>query len=71
MQKEGTLDVVSTFYEEFESDGENESANMIWFYEQASDEQKKGFDNALIYLCGWSFPTLLQLAKSRGNYVDA
>ena len=62
-------DVVTTFFEEFESDSENESSNMIHFYDHATDEQKNGFDNALLYLCGWSLRSLKDLAKKRGYFV--
>lgn len=63
-------DVVSTLYEEMWLDSENESDGMLWFYNQATDEQRSGFDNALMYLCGWSLGNLVRLAKGRGKYVE-
>lgn len=63
-------DILSTVYEEMISDTENESEHMLWFYNQATDEQRSGFDNALIYLCGWTLGSLVTIAKNRGNYVE-
>ncbi len=65
-----TPDIVWTAYEEIGTDTENESANMIEWYEGASDSEKVGFDTAILYLTGWSMETLIELAKIRGNYVE-
>jgi hypothetical protein len=65
-----TPDIVWTAYEEIGTDTENESANMIEWYEKATDQEKIGFDHAILYLTGWSLQTLIELARMRGNYVE-
>jgi len=62
-------DVVSVFREEFESDTENCSKAMIHYYMHATDERQKGFNNALIYLCGWGMDSLIEIAKERRCYL--
>ena len=45
---------------EIESDGENESDKLLAYYLRCHTQEKAVVNNATIYLCGWSFETLLE-----------
>ena len=63
-------DIIQTLTEEMMNDDVNESENLIEFYNKADDDERRGIDNCLLYLCGWSLESLVKIAKGRGNYVD-
>lgn len=63
-------DIIQTLIEEMTNDSVNESENLISFYNKTDDGERRGIDNCLIYLCGWSLESLVQIAKGRKNYVD-
>ena len=45
---------------EIESDGENESDKLLAYYLRSHTQEKAVVNNVMIYLCGWSFETLLE-----------
>lgn len=63
-------DIIQTLIEEMTNDAVNESENLISFYNKIDDGERRGIDNCLIYLSGWSLESLVQIAKERKNYVD-
>ena len=59
-------DVVSLIMEEMQIDTENQSKRLLQYYNEASDEGKNIISEVLMCLCGWTFPTIVSLAKERG-----
>ena len=45
---------------EIESDGENESDKLFAYYLRCHTQERAVVNNVMIYLCGWSFETLLE-----------
>jgi hypothetical protein len=43
-----------------ESDGENESEELLGYYLECNTQEKAVVNNVLMYICGWSFETLLE-----------
>ena len=52
---------------EIESDGENGSDRLLACYLQCNTQEKAVVDNVMMYLCGWSFETIL---KKSGIEID-
>ena len=52
--------IIPTLMGEIESDGENESDKLLAYYLQCNTQEKAVINNVMIYLCGWSFETLLE-----------
>jgi hypothetical protein len=52
--------LIPTIMEEMESDGENESDELLAYYLRCNAQEKDVVDNVLMYLCGWIFETLLK-----------
>ena len=52
--------IIPTLMGEIESDGENESRELLRYYMECSQVEKAVVNNVMIYLCGWSFETLLE-----------
>jgi|RhiMetdeSRZDD1v2_1073273.scaffolds.fasta_scaffold3565770_2 hypothetical protein len=52
--------IVPTLMGEIESDGENESKELLYYYMACDQVEKAVVNNVMIYLCGWSFETLLE-----------
>ena len=64
----GTLedvDVYDTFYEEFTTDADCDTSGLHWFYSEASPDERSIIDQVMIFLCGYSYPTLVE--KSLGE----
>jgi hypothetical protein len=53
-------DVIPTIYNEMAMDGENQSAELIDYYNQCDQEERTVINEVCIYLCGWSFETILE-----------
>ena len=53
-------DVIPTIYTEMATDGENQSAELIDYYNQCDQEERTVSNEVCIYLCGWSFETILE-----------
>ena len=51
--------LIPTIFAEMESDGENESEELLEYYLRCNQQEKKVVDNVLLYICGWTFETLL------------
>jgi hypothetical protein len=52
--------IIPTLFAEIESDGENESEALLDYYLDCNAEARDVVDNVLIYICGWTFETLLR-----------
>jgi hypothetical protein len=52
--------IIPTLMGEIESDGENESDRLLNYYLKCNQLEKAVVNNVMIYLCGWSFETLLE-----------
>jgi hypothetical protein len=51
--------LIPTIMSEMESDGENESDELLAYYLSCNTQEKAVVDNVLMYLCGWTFKSLL------------
>jgi hypothetical protein len=51
--------LIPTLYTEMESDGENESEELLEYYLHCNQQERDVVDNVLMYSCGWTFETLL------------
>ena len=47
-------------FDEMGSDGENDSEELVEFYNGASSEQRAVINDMCIYLCGWSLKTIFE-----------
>jgi hypothetical protein len=45
---------------EIESDKENESKELLGYYVHCNSPEKEVVNNIMMYLCGWSFETILE-----------
>jgi hypothetical protein len=52
--------IVPTIYAEMESDRENESRALLGYYMECNTQEKAVVNNIMMYICGWSFETLLE-----------
>jgi len=52
--------IIPTLMGEIESDGENESKELFGYYLECNQLEKAVVNNVMMYLCGWSFETLLE-----------
>jgi len=52
--------IIPTLYAEIESDGENESRALLDYYMECNTPERAVVNNLMMYLCGWSFETLLE-----------
>jgi hypothetical protein len=52
--------IIPTIYAEMESDGENASLRLFNYYLECNQGERTAINNVLIYLCGWSFETILE-----------
>ena len=51
--------IIPTIFIEMESDGDNESDALLRYYLGCTTQERDVVDNVLMYLCGWTFATLL------------
>ena len=51
--------IIPTIFAEIESDGENESEELLAYYIRCTAKERAVVDNVLMYLCGWTLETLL------------
>jgi hypothetical protein len=51
--------IIPTIFIEMGSDGENESEELLDYYLHCTAKERAVVDNVLLYLCGWTFETLL------------
>lgn len=63
------LDVLSVFAEEFNSDADGRSSQIISLYARANEDERAVMDALLIDICGWSMGSLIAMANERG-YIE-
>jgi hypothetical protein len=67
--------LIPTLYAEMESDGENESEELLEYYLNCNSQERDVVDNVLMYICGWTFATLLGKCGicigEKGDLLDA
>ena len=52
--------IIPVLMEDIGSDGENESDLLLDYYLRCNTQEKVVVNKVMIYLCGWSFETLLK-----------
>ena len=52
--------IIPTLMGEIESDRENESEELLDYYIRCNTLERSVVNNVMIYICGWSFETLLE-----------
>jgi hypothetical protein len=52
--------IIPTLMGEIESDQENESKELFDYYLACNQIEKAVVNNFMMYLCGWSFETILE-----------
>jgi hypothetical protein len=52
--------IIPTLYAEMESDGENESEELLNYFLRCNAQERAVIDNVMMYICGWTFETLLE-----------
>jgi hypothetical protein len=57
---EKITNIIPTIMAEIASDGENESRALLNYYTACTSKEKSVLNDVLIYLCGWSFETILK-----------
>jgi hypothetical protein len=57
--------IIPTLFAEMESDGENESEELLNYYLNCNQQERDVVDNVLMYICGWTFETLLAKCSIR------
>jgi hypothetical protein len=58
--KDQINNIIPMLMGEIESDGENESDKLFAYYLRCNIQERAVINNVMIYLCGWSFETLLE-----------
>ena len=58
--EEKIQNIIPTLYAEIEADGENESEELLAYYLNCNQQERDVVDNVLMYICGWTFETLLK-----------
>ena len=53
-------DVIPTIYNEMATDGDNESAELVDYYNCCDQKERTVINEICIYLCGWTFETILE-----------
>jgi hypothetical protein len=52
-------EVITTIYTEMATDGDNQSAELIEYYNQCDQRERAVINEVCIFLCGWNFETIL------------
>tara|TARA_R100000306_G_C4263180_1_gene86348 strand:+ start:203 stop:418 length:216 start_codon:yes stop_codon:yes gene_type:complete len=55
--------------DEILSDTEDESSELLDYYNRASDHDKEVIDRTFLYICGWTFPRLVSIQEGE-EYND-
>jgi hypothetical protein len=67
--------LVPIILEEIQSDRENDSQELLAYYVGCNTQEKAAVNNVMIYLCGWSFETILEkcgiAVDEKGDPVSA
>jgi hypothetical protein len=59
--------IIPTLMGEIESDMENESDRLLNYYMECNSQEKAVVNNIMMYLCGWTFETLLEKCGIKVN----
>jgi hypothetical protein len=52
--------IIPALMGEIASDGQNESRKLLKYYMQCNRQEKAVVNNIFLYICGWTFPTILK-----------
>jgi hypothetical protein len=52
--------IIPMIFDEMGSDGENDSDELVQYYNGASSEQRAAMNDMCIFLCGWSLETVFE-----------
>jgi hypothetical protein len=52
--------IIPTLTGEIESDRENESRKLLSYYMHCTRQEKAVVNTIFLYVCGWTFPTILK-----------
>ena len=52
--------IIPMIFAEMESDGENQSEELLQWYKACTTAERSTVNTVMIYLCGWSFETILE-----------
>ncbi len=52
--------IMGMIFDEMGSDDENDSQELVEYYNGASSEQREAMNEMCIYLCGWSLETIFE-----------
>ena len=52
--------IIPMIFTEMSSDSENESEELVAYYNGASSEQRAAMNEMCMILCGWSLETILE-----------
>jgi hypothetical protein len=58
--EEKISNIIPTLMEEIASDRENESEKLLRYYLRCNRQERAVVNNIFLYVCGWTFPTLLK-----------
>ena len=71
--EEKISNIIPAIMGEVASDSENESKALLRYYKHCNGSERTAIDNVFMYLCGWTFPTILEkcgLKISRNGIVE-
>jgi hypothetical protein len=57
--EEKISNIIPTLMEEIASDRENESEKLLRYYLRCNRQERAVVNNIFLYVCGWTFPTIL------------
>ena len=52
--------IIPMIFDEMGSDGENDSEELVAYYNGVSSEQRAAMNEMCMFLCGWSLETILE-----------
>jgi hypothetical protein len=52
--------IIGMIFDAMGSDDENDSQELVEYYNQAGSEQREAMNEMCIYLCGWSLETIFE-----------
>ena len=52
--------IIPMVSDEIGTDGENDSEELVEYYNGASSQQRAAMNEMCMFLCGWSFETILE-----------
>lgn len=61
-------DIILRITKEILNDDSNESGALLNYYEGCNQEQKSAINEFCIYLCGWSFETIIEMEDTDNEF---